>query len=880
MRLALHVGKLRTAAVAAVVVLGACVAVAQGGPGVGVSRALARDRAARVHDVHYSLEFAVQPHATLLPGRETLRFELSPEGAHEDLGVDFRDGKLGSARLNGAPLDVTEVDGHLMLPAVRLHGGDNTLELTFATRVAAAGAAITRFDDKDDGNEYFYSLFVPMDASMAFPCFDQPDLKAKFTLEIDAPAAWTVIGNTKPEVSEAREGQQRWIFPESKPISTYLFAFAAGPWAKLAGQPGEPDLYVRASQLAKAKVEAPAVQKLTAKGRRWLEQYFAQPYPFPKYDLVLIPGFAFGGMEHAGETFLKEESVLFRVAPTASERFNRDVTVLHELAHQWFGDLVTMRWFDDLWLKEGFAQYMAYSAMASLHPETNPWKHFYESIKPAAYGIDETLGTTPIYQDVPNLKDAKSAYGAIVYQKAPSILKQLEFRLGHEAFRDGLRIYLREHAYSNATWSDLVDAFHRASGQDVKSWADAWVLRRGMPEVSTTWSCDARGRIAKLTLSQQDVLPDGFTWPIANEVLLAPTNPAGKPETLRVDWATPSYAVKEAIGKPCPAYVFSNAGDEGYGRFLIDDRSRAGLQGRLIDDRASFTPLLRSMVWGALWDQVHTVRWAPREYVALVQKNLPMEEDPDLARAQGGHAITAMHRYLSAGARQPLAASLELAMTQRMLQAPTTDLALIHFRLLTSAAETEAGRATLKSMLAGTLKVPGVELRPLDRWNLVGKLVALGDADAPALLAAEQKRDPSGDGQKYAWTLAAGTPDAATKASYFAAYQQLPGTPGAKPEDWISSSLGSFNAWNQTELTAPYLRRALDQLPEIKKDRKIFFLGGWLGAFLDGQTSAASLEVVKEWSAQPGLDPDLRRKVIENADELERTVRIRTKFPQ
>jgi aminopeptidase N len=832
-----------------------------------------------VSDVRYGLKFAVAAHASVLPGRETLRFTLPPEGAREDLALDFRDGVLHSAMLNGAPLGVAETDGHLMLPAARLRAGDNVVELTFGTRVAAAGAAITRFEDKDDGNEYLYSLFVPMDASMAFPCFDQPDLKAKFTLQIDAPAAWTVIANTKPDVSQSREGQQRWIFPESKPISTYLFAFAAGPWAKLAGQPGEPDLYVRASQLKRAQVEAPAVQKLTAEGRKWFEQYFAQPYPFPKYDLLLVPGFPFGGMEHAGETFLKEESVLFRVAPTASERFNRDVTVLHELAHQWFGDLVTMRWFDDLWLKEGFAQYMAYSAMASLHPETNPWKHFYESIKPAAYGIDETLGTTPIYQDVPNLKDAKSAYGAIVYQKAPSILKQLEFRLGHEAFRDGLRIYLREYSYSNASWADLVDAFHRASGQDVKTWADAWVLRRGMPEVSVSWSCNAQDKLGKLTLSQQDVLPDGFTWPIANEVLLAPADTKGKAETLRVDWAASTYEVKEAVGRPCPAYVFSNTGDQGYGRFLMDDGSRTLLQTRLVDDRGSFNPLLRSMLWGALWDQVHTVRWAPREYVAMVQRNLPAEEDPDLARAQGSHAITAMHRYLSASARQPLASALESAMTQRMMHAPSTDLALIHFRLLTSAAETPAARATLKQMLAGTLKVPGVDLRPLDRWNLVGKLISLGDEDAARLLSEEQKRDPSGDGQKYAWALAAGAPDAAVKANYFAAYQQVPGTPSAKPEDWITQSLGSFNAWNQTELTAPYLRRALDQLPEIKKDRKIFFLGGWLGAFLDGQTSAESLEVVKQWAAQPGLDPDLRRKVIENADELERTVLIRTKYP-
>ena len=176
----------------------------------------------------------------------------------------------------------------------------------------------------------------------------------------------------------------------------------------------------------------------------WLSDYFQQPFPFPKYDLVLIPGFPFGGMEHAGATFLNENGVLFRSAPTANDRFTRDTLVLHELTHQWFGDLVTMRWFDDLWLKEGFAQYMAYRALADLDPAAQPWKHLYEDIKPLAYGIDETEGTTPIFQDIPNLKDAKSAYGAIVYQKAPSILKQLAFRLGDEAFRDGLRMYLKQ----------------------------------------------------------------------------------------------------------------------------------------------------------------------------------------------------------------------------------------------------------------------------------------------------------------------------------------------------------------------------------------------------------------------------------------------------
>src|SRR5207248_690041 len=290
-----------------------------------------------------------------------------------------------------------------------------------------------------------------------------------------APQDWTVVSNSVGQETTRENagaaGQHKIEFEETKPISTYLFAFAAGPFQKVHDTPGLPGLYVRKSKLQKAEAEAAAVQQITADGITYLSDYFAQPFPFPKYDMVVIPGFAYGGMEHAGATFLREESILFRTAPTHSDRLNRDILLLHELTHQWFGDFTTMRWFDDLWLKEGFAQYMAYQALADLKPDENIWKRFYQAIKPAAYGIDVTRGTTPIYQDIPNLKDAKSAYGAIVYSKAPGVLKQLAFVLGPSSFRDGLRVYLKDHAYGNAEWSDLVSAFERVSGKSLDAWA-------------------------------------------------------------------------------------------------------------------------------------------------------------------------------------------------------------------------------------------------------------------------------------------------------------------------------------------------------------------------------------------------------------------------
>ena len=481
----------RFSILAGVILISTTVAAAQN-PSPGISHELAISRAARVSDLHYDLSFDLKPHAETMPGKETLRFTLTASGHATDLPIDFRDGTISTAKINGQTIPTTLTEGHLLLPAKYLSAGENKFEATFSSRIATAGAAITRYEDKDDGSEYIYSLFVPMDASMAFPCFDQPDLKGRFKLSVDAEGFGTIISNTKPEFLEQESRFQQIRFQETKPISTYLFAFAAGPWVSVHPTPGKPNVYVRKSQVKRAEPEIPQLQEITARGMAWLADYFQQPFPFPEYDIVLIPGFPFGGMEHAGETFLREDVVLFRTAPTAADRFGRNITVLHELTHQWFGDLVTMRWFDDLWLKEGFAQYMAYRCLDSLQPNDGAWKHFYEDIKPQAYGIDETEGTTPIFQNIPNLKDAKSAYGAIVYQKAPAILKQLEFALGSDAFRNGLRIYLKQHAYSNAEWSDLIDAFHTASGKDVRTWADFWVLHRGMPEVSVEWSCDRR----------------------------------------------------------------------------------------------------------------------------------------------------------------------------------------------------------------------------------------------------------------------------------------------------------------------------------------------------------------------------------------------------
>ena len=834
----------------------------------GIPRDLARQRASQISDVRYQLRFTLTPHVLSVSGHEELRFHSNSSGP---VLLDFREGTAANLTVNGVAVPAKIENGHIELPANVIHADENVVTMDFTAPVAPAGKAITRFEDKDDNTEYLYTLFVPMDAEMAFPCFDQPDLKGRFHLELTAPENWTVISNTAIESqSQGGPGQRTTVFAETRPISAYLLAFAAGPFRKVHETPGMPGLYVRQSKFQKAQEEAPEVQQVTAQGIEYLSNFFAQPFPFPKYDMVLIPGFAYGGMEHVGATFLREESVLFRIAPTHSDHLNRDILLLHELTHQWFGDFTTMRWFDDLWLKEGFAQYMAYQALASLKPDENSWKRFYQSIKPAAYRIDSTKGTTPIYQDIANLKDAKSAYGAIVYSKAPGVIKQLAFVLGEEHFRDGLRLYLKEHSYANAECSDLVRAFERVSGRSLQDWAAAWIRRRGMPQVDVAWSCDAQDRIARFSLTQRDVLAEGGTWPIAMKVGLHYNG--REPIHLRAELNTEKVDLREAIGKSCPQYVFLNDQDFAYGRFLLDDRSRKAVMAKLGDVSEVFE---RTLLWGSLWDSVREAELAPRDFVELALRLLPPETDESLAQSLLGHVTTALHRYVNPNVRAEIVPRAEALATNQMLHSPNQDLRIIWFRALRAVAESPQGRAQLKDLLAGKLAVPGVELRPLDRWTILTALIALHDPDAKALFAAEQKRDSSGDGQKYAYMAQAARPESVSKQRYFEDY--LHDSP--RPEDWIEQSLGAFNYWNQSELTLPYLKPALEALPQIKRERKIFFTQAWLNAFILGQQSAAAQAQVHEFLGTATLDKDLQLKILEVSDELDRTVKIRQRFP-
>jgi aminopeptidase N len=810
-----------------------------------------------------------------MPGHIAIEFDLARMA--DPFVLDFRDldaqgnvidGSARNPKVNGVAEALRQASGHIFVSPKHLKLGANKLELDFDSSIAEANRAVTRFTDSQDGNEYLYTLFVPMDASLAFPCFDQPDLKARFTLHVTAPTAWTVVSNTKVQQAAASGAISNVNFEETQPISTYLFAFAAGPFEQLEASPLR--LFVRKSMLPRAKEEWPAVADTTRKGMALMATFFAQPFPFPKYDEVLIPGFPYGGMEHAGATFFNEDTILFRTVPTVNDYNRRNETVLHELAHQWFGDLVTMRWFDDLWLKEGFAQYMAYRTLAEIEPPAAVWKRFYQSIKPLAYGIDSTHGTTPIYQQIANLKDAKSAYGAIVYQKAPSLLRLLAFNIGDDHFRDGVRIFLREHAYSNADWSDLIGAFSRASGTDLKPWASAWVEQRGMPQVEIDWACDSQRRISSFQIRQKDALGEGHLWPIRTEILLG--HMGGQPERLSASLEGAMAPVPAAIGKSCPDYVFGNDEDQAYGQFLLDPKSQAAIVNELpqVSD-----PFLRALLWGALWDSVRELRMSPVEYSELALRVLPSEQDAELAVSILGRVRNAFTDYLSDSQRGAIAERFENLLIREIAEAPTTDLRITYFRGLIAVATTAHARDVLKDLFTGRITIPGVPLKQRDRWNIISALIAAGDASGVELRDAESKRDTSDDGRKYAYVSGAGFARMENKQKYFAEYLASSGV----KEDWVTASLPLFNHWSQAGLTAPYLQPALDALPQLKRERKIFFVVNWLASFVGNQYTPAALKTVDDFLKQSSPDPDLRLKILEVRDELDRTVRIRARWP-
>lgn len=837
-------------------------------PSPGISQALARQRCRDISGLRYELHFRCRQGGDTVEGSVRMLFDLTEDAARRPLTVDFAGEGLAELRINGKGSDdVRRLHNHLVLPSAALRAGRNELSASFTAAVAATGTPVSVYRDPDNGEEFLYTLLVPADAHRLFPCFDQPDLKAVFQLCLDVPGTWTAVGNAPLRQAAVSDGeQQRFDFAETAPLPTYLFAFAAGPFdVVVAGETVQPPLRLFVRRSKRAEMDGDALISMHSRSVQWLEDYFARPYPFGKLDAVLLPGFPYGGMEHAGAIFYRETALTFDHRPTDNELLRRSTLVYHEVSHQWFGNLVTMAWFDDLWLKEGFATWVSYRLLEALEPERHAWLRFLQDVKPSAYRVDVTTGTTPVYQELDNLADAKSAYGAIVYNKAPAVLRELQGRLGEEAFRDGMRRFLAEHAFGNARWQDLVRAFEAASKSKIDAWSDRWILAAGMPKVSVEWRADQDGRISEFRLQQQATVGGGV-WPLQLQMLLFDAEGHRQIETVRS--STGDQSIADMIGRQQPACVLLNPDDVAYGQFLLDPSSREYLRRHLPGWKE---PLLRSVALTALFDTVREGAMDPREYVDLACSMLGDEQDAASHFWLLQTLATTVSRYLQPETARAAVQRLSAELIPRLRQG-MGPLALHTLRVLVRLSGEPAVLELCADLLRGTA-VPGLELGMADRYLMLAALLAHGDAAdlQPSMTGAAT---PPG-GEKYAYLALAARRDPESKKQQFASYLQL----DQPPEQWMQESLSYFHWAGHEQLTLPFLARALERVEWVKEHRRIFFMPAWIDAFVNGHSNRAALDVVDDFLAgRADLSIDIRRKLLESVDDLRRAVRIKDRW--
>jgi aminopeptidase N len=822
--------------------------------GPGVPLALAQERTRAIEGLRYELLFRIPAErAAPVEGRATIHVRLRQSA--ERLVLDFaRPAEaVRSVTLAGGAVPYRVANEHLVIDGGVLPAGEHVLEVAF---VAGEGP-LNRQDD------FLYTIFVPARAREAFPSFDQPDLKARFTLTLELPAGWQAVSNGAELSREVRDTRAIVRFAETGPLSTYLFAFAAG---RLSIETAERDgrtfrMFHRETDAAKLARNREVIFDLHASALAWMERYTGIPYPWGKFDFFIAPAFQFGGMEHAGAIFYNAPVLLLEESATKNQLLGRASLIAHETAHMWFGDLVTMRWFDDVWMKEVFANFMAAKIVNPSFPEIDHELRFLLAHYPAAYDVDRTAGANPIRQPLENLNDAGSLYGAIIYQKAPIMMRQLERLIGEERLRDGLRRYLRKYAFANASWPDLIALLDEQTEEDLATWSRAWVEEPGRPDVAATLALDEQGRIASLVLSQSDPLGRGLAWPQQLEVVV------GLREGLRtvpVRLAGPRLEVAAARGWPAPRFVLPNGGGLGYGRFLLDDRSLAHLLEHLPSVPDSLT---RGSAWITLWDQMLYGRVPPGDLLDLALRTLAQETDELTIQRVLSHTETLFWRFSSQGERRALVARLEAVLRDGLARAETSSLKGAWFRTYSRVALTPGALQWLERVWRGDERVEGLTLSEPDYISLSQELAVREVEGWDVLLDAQQARIDNPDRKaRFAFVRPALSADVAARQAFFASLSDVE---QRRREPWVLEALGYLHHPLRSESAQQFVPASLDLLVEIRRTGDIFFPKRWLDATLSGHRSPGVAGMVRAFlDANPDYPPRLRRIILQSADEL------------
>jgi aminopeptidase N len=821
-------------------------------PERGVSEVLARARAGAISALRYDLALRI-PADPKEPvnGRVAIRFQLA---APRTVELDFAAPPDHISRMMaaGAAVAYTAVNGHLVIPASATRAGENEITVEF----------VAGNDPLNRDPEFVYSLFVPARAHRAFPCFDQPDLKARYTLTLDIPEGWQAVANGARAAAESRAGRTRVRFAETQPISTYLFAFAAGRFmVETAERDGrEFRLFHRETEAAKVARNREAVFDLHAAALRWLEDYTAIPYPFGKFDIVAIPAFQFSGMEHPGAILYNAASILLDESATQNQMLDRASVIAHETSHMWFGDLVTMRWFNDVWMKEVFANFMAAKIVNPAFPQVNHQLRFLLAHYPGAYQVDRTAGANPIRQPLANLEDAGQMYGAIIYQKAPIVMRQLEIIVGERRFRDGLREYLKTFAFGNATWLDLIRILDASTSENLAAWSRAWVEERGRPEFASTLLID-RGRISRFTLTARDPLERGLVWPQRLRVALGYP---GRTREVPVSVNSGTTRVREAEGLPEPLFVLPNGAGLGYGLFVLDDRSRDYLLGNI---QAIGDAVTRGSAWIALWENMLDGRIQAGSLLETIVRALPVEQDEQNVQRVLAYATRTFWRHLSPDDRMRRAGAIETVLRAGIARAATSSAKAAWFRAYRDVVLTEPGMKWLEAVWRRDETVAGLTFAETDDIAMAQELAVREVPGWQEILKTQYERVQNPDRKaRLAFVMPALSSDPAVRE---AAFERLRIVENRRREPWAAETLAYLNHPLRASHAIRFVRPSLELLREIQQTGDIFFPARWIESVVAGHRSPEVAAIVRDFLGRELQYPQrLRWTVLTAADEL------------
>ncbi|MGA5129527.1 aminopeptidase N [Streptomyces olivoreticuli] len=846
-------------------------------PGTNLTREEAQRRAQllTVDSYEIDLDLSGAQEGGTYRSETLVRFEAAEAGAESF--IDLVAPAVREVVLNGTALDAAEVfaDSRIALPG--LLAGRNELKVVADCAYTNTGEGLHRFVDPVDEQAYLYTQFEVPDARRVFASFEQPDLKATFRFTVKAPEGWTVISNSPtPE----RPADNIWRFEPTPRISTYITALIAGPYHSVHstyekdGRSIPLGIYCRPS-LAEF-LDADAVFEVTRQGFEWFEEKFAYDYPFAKYDQLFVPEFNAGAMENAGAVTIRDQYV-FRSKVTDAAYESRAETILHELAHMWFGDLVTMEWWNDLWLNESFATYTSIACQADAPGSKWPqsWTTFANSMKTWAYRQDQLPSTHPIMAEIRDLDDVLVNFDGITYAKGASVLKQLVAYVGKDEFFTGVQAYFKAHAFGNTRLSDLLGALEKTSGRDLKTWSKAWLETAGINVLRPEIAVAEDGTITSFAVKQEaPALPAGAK----GEPTLRPHRIAiglyelqgGKlvrTDRIELDVDGELTPVEALVGRKRPAVVLLNDDDLSYAKVRLDEESLRVVTAHLGDFTES---LPRALCWASAWDMTRDGELATRDYLSLVLSGVTKESDIGVVQSLQRQTKLALDLYAAPDWRATgLATWTEAALEQLRAAEPGSDHQLSWARTFAATARTDEQLDLLQALLDGTETVEGLAVDTDLRWTLLGRLAATGRADEKAI-AAELERDKTSAGEQHAASARAARPTAEAKAETWASVVESDKLPNAVQE----AVIGGFVQPDQRELLAPYSEKYFSVIKDIWESRSHEIAQQIaVGLYPVLLVSQATLDATDAWLAAAEPNAALRRLVTESRAGVERALK-------